>query len=93
MKVKRKSVKGNKGGFEMMQPCYETILQIGNIETVNSHADDNFDQERLDPLIAEEMILEAVERTKSSLQFRQLTKMGILYWMKMVIKSNGVVLK
>ena len=63
---KRKSVKGNKGGFEMMQPCYETILQIGNIETVNSHSDDNFDQERLDPLLAEKMILEAVERTKAS---------------------------
>ncbi len=73
---KRKSVKGNKGGFEMMQPCYETILQIGNIETVNSHADDNFDQERLDPLLAEEMILEAVERTKANFLIPAVDKDG-----------------
>lgn len=72
----RKSVKGNKGGFEMMQPCYETILQIGNIETVNSHSDDNIDQDRLDPLLAEEMILEAVERTKSSFAVPAVDKDG-----------------
>lgn len=62
---KRKAVKKNKAGFEAMQPCYEVILQIGNCETVNSRVNETHDPNKLDPVLAEQMLLEAIEKTKS----------------------------
>lgn len=61
---KRKSVDGNKSGYEVMQPCYEVILQIGNIDTVNCSSDSDYDTDRLDPRVAEEILLEAINRVK-----------------------------
>lgn len=61
---KRKAVNGNKAGYEAMQPCYEMILQIGNYDTVNSRTNDVYDPEKLDYELAEEMLFEAIEKTK-----------------------------
>lgn len=73
---KRKAVKGNKSGFEAMQPCYEVIVQIGNCETVNSRVNDTYDPNKLDPVLAEEMLLEAIERTKKQFMIPAVDKEG-----------------
>ena len=64
---KQKGLKGNrKAGYEAMQPCYEIILQIGNCDTVNSRTNDFTDPERLDPELAEQMLIETVDKIKES---------------------------
>ncbi len=82
---KRKAVKGNKAGFEAMQPCYEVIVQIGNCDTVNSRTNLQYDPERLDPELAEELLMEAIERTKKRFTVPAVDKNG-----KPICDENGV---
>ncbi len=82
---KRKAVKGNKAGFEAMQPCYEVIVQIGNCNTVNSRTNLQYDPKRLDPELAEELLMEAIERTKKRFTVPAVDKNG-----KPICDENGV---
>lgn len=74
-KKKKDGLKGNKrSGFNTLEPCYEVIIQFGNVDTVSRRGQE--DSTKLSSELAEEMLLETIRRMQKICVVPALDKNG-----------------